>query len=189
MCPLSGHIHADIGPDGIPQSVEGRIVAEKGFLIDLDEPQIKVPIDRAEFSLDWDAQRQSLAMPFQIVSGGNRVTLLAKIDAPREPDGNWGVEVTGGTVVLASAAVADPDPLILNRFLLRLRVDTDKQRVDVVQGDIGNMEVGLAVSGNLDYSTSDPRLDPRSSGQPHVGGGHEEALAVLHHPQGAHLGR
>jgi hypothetical protein len=157
--PLSGHIHADIGPDGIPQSVDGRIMAEKGFLIDLDEPDIKIPVDRAEFNLDWDAQRQSLAMPFQIVSGGNRVTLLAKIDAPREQHGSdWGVEVTGGTVVLASDAVADADPLILNRFLLRLRVDTDKQRIDVVQGDIGNMEVGLAISGNLDYSTSDPRL-------------------------------
>ena len=156
--PLSGRIHADIGPDGIPQAIEGRIVAEKGFIVDLDEPQTKVPVDRAEFSLDWDAQRQSLAMPFQIVSGGNRVTLLAKIDAPRAPGGNWAVEVSGGTVVLASEAVADPDPLILNRFLLRLRVDPDKQRVDVLQGDIGNMEVGVAVSGNLDYSTSDPRL-------------------------------
>jgi len=156
--PLSGRIHADIGPDGTPQTVDGRIVAEKGFLVDLDEPQIKVPIDRGEFSLDWDAQRQSLAVPFQIVSGGNRVTLLAKIESPRERSGDWGVEVSGGTVVLASAAPADPNPLILNRFLLRLRVDSEKQRIDVLQGDIGNMEVGLAVSGNLDYSTSDPRL-------------------------------
>jgi hypothetical protein len=156
--PLSGRIHADIGPDGIPQSVDGRIVAERGFLIDLDEPEGKVAIDQAEFSLDWDAQRQSMAMPFRIVSGGNRVTLLAKVDAPRESGGNWGVEVSGGTVVLASAAVADPDPLILNRLLLRLRVDPEKKRIDVLQGDIGNMEVGVAVSGNLDYSTDDPRL-------------------------------
>jgi Protein of unknown function len=156
--PLSGRIHADVGPDGVPQSVDGRIVAEKGFLIDVDEPTAKIAIDRAEFSLDWDAERQSLAVPFQIVSGGNRVTLLAKVDAPREHGGGWGVEVTGGTVVLASAALADPNPIILNRFLLRLRVDTEKQRIDVVQGDIGNMEVGLAVSGNLDYSIPDPRL-------------------------------
>src|SRR5580704_4383631 len=156
--PLSGHIHADIGPDGIPQAVDGRIVAEKGSLIDLDEPTVKVAIDRAEFNLDWDPEGKSLAVPFQIVSGGNRVTLLAKIEAPRERVGAWGVELTGGTVVLASAALADPNPLILNRFLLRLKVDSDKQRIDVVQGDIGNMEVGVAVSGNLDYSTADPRL-------------------------------
>jgi hypothetical protein len=156
--PLSGRIHADIGPDGIPQSVEGRIVAEKGFLIDLDEPTVKVAVDRAEFNLDWDVEGKSLAVPFQIVSGGNRVTLLAKVDAPRERVGIWGVEVSGGTVVLASAALADPNPLILNRFLLRLKVDAEKQRIDVLQGDIGNMEVAVAISGNLDYSTEDPRL-------------------------------
>src|ERR1700732_5253739 len=146
------------GPMASRRRSTGGSLREKAFLIDVDEPQIKIPVDRAEFSLDWDAQRQSLAMPFQIVSGGNRVTLLAKIEAPRERSGGWGVEVTGGTVVLASAALADPNPLILNRFRLRLRVDAEKQRIDVLHGDIGNMEVGLALSGNLDYSTSDPRL-------------------------------
>src|SRR3977135_2029154 len=70
----------------------------------------------------------------------------------------WGLEVTGGPGVVASPAVADSNPLILNRFLLRLRVDSEKQRIDVLQGDIGNMEVGLAGSGNLAYSTADPRL-------------------------------
>jgi len=156
--PLSGRIHADIGPDGIPQTIEGRILAEKGVLTDTDDPEARIAIDRAEFNLDWDAQRQALTMPFQIVSGGNRVTLLAKIDMPREGVSAWGVEVTGGTVVLASTAVADPNPLILNRFLLRLKVDADRQRIDVLQGDIGNLEVGVAISGNLDYSTFDPRL-------------------------------
>jgi hypothetical protein len=156
--PLSGRIHADIGPDGIPQSLEGRIIGEKGVLNDLDEPEGAVAIDRAEFKLDWDAHRQSLTVPFQIVSGGNRITLLARVETPHDHGATWGVEVTGGTVVLASAATADADPLILNRLLLRLKIDTDKQRIDVQQGDIGNMEVGIAVSGNLDYSTDDPRL-------------------------------
>src|SRR5207245_2715891 len=67
--PLSGRIRADIGPDGIPQMLAGRLVADNGFLI-----------------------------------------------AP------------------------------------------DKQRIDVLQGDIGNMDVGVAISGNLDFSTPDPRL-------------------------------
>ena len=156
--PLSGHIHADIGPDGIPQAVEGRIVAEKGFLIDADDPQVKIAIDRAELGLEWDADRKALAMPFHVESGGNRITLLAQFDVPRESGGAWSVEVTGGTVVLASAAPADPHPLILNRFQVRLRIDTWKQRIDVLQGDIGNMEVGLAISGNLDYSSADPHL-------------------------------
>jgi hypothetical protein len=156
--PLSGHIHADIGPDGIPQAVDGRIVAEKGFLVDADDPQVKIAIDRAELGLAWDADRKALAMPFHLESGGNRITLLGQLDAPREPGGAWGMDVTGGTVVLASTAPADPNPLILNRFQVRLRIDTEKQRVDVLQGDIGNMEVGLAISGNVDYSSGDPRL-------------------------------
>jgi hypothetical protein len=156
--PLSGRIRADIGPDGVPQMIDGRIVAERGFLIDADEPLSKIAIDRAEFSLDWDSARRALMMPFQVLSGGNRITLLAQVDAPRDPGGAWGVTVTGGTVVLASAAAADPKPLILNRIQLGLRVDPGKQRIDVVQGDIGNLEVGLAISGNLDFSSADPRL-------------------------------
>jgi hypothetical protein len=155
--PLSGRIRADIGPDGVPASVNGRLVAEKGFLVDLDEPG-KVPVDRAEFSLEWDTQRNAFSVPFHIESGGNRITLMARLDTPRETGGPWGLDVSGGSVVLASAALADPNPLILNRFQLRLKLDTQKQRIDIVQGDIGNMEVGLAISGNLDYSTSDPRL-------------------------------
>ena len=141
-----------------PAVVDGRILVEKGFLIDVDEPLVKIAIDRAEFSLDWDAQRQSLVVPFQIVSGGNRVTLLAQdrcaARAPRRM-GRGGDRRHRGAGL---GRVADPNPLILNRFLLRLRVDSEKQRIDVEQGDIGNMEVGLAVSGNLDYSTADPRL-------------------------------
>ncbi len=156
--PLSGRIRADIGPDGIPVALDGRIVAEHGNLIDVDDPPAKVAIDRAEFTLDWDTQRNALNMPFHIESGGNRITLLAKVDAPRDRGGNWGIDISGGTIVLASAAVADPNPLILNRFQLRFKLDTEKQRIDVVQGDIGNVDLGFAISGNLDYSTSDPRL-------------------------------
>jgi hypothetical protein len=156
--PLSGRIRADIGPDGIPQMVDGRIVADKGSLLDPDDPLANVQIDRAEFNFEWDAEHRALAMPFQIVSGGNRITLIARFEAPRDPSGDWGVEVTGGSIVLASTARADPNPLILNRVQMRLRVVSDQQRIELVQGDIGNLEFGLAVSGNIDYSNADPRL-------------------------------
>jgi len=156
--PLSGRIRADIGPDGKPQMVDGRIVADKGFVVDLDDPLARIPIDRAEISLDWDATRQALLMPFQVVSGGNRITLLAQVDAPHDSGGAWGLKVSGGTVVLASTSAADPNPLILNRFLLRLRIDPGKQRIDVEQGEFGNMELGVLLRGNLDYSDGDPRL-------------------------------
>ena len=61
--------------------------------------------------------------------------------------------------MLASASPADPNPLILNRFLLRLLVDPGKQRIDVEQGEFGNMELGVALRGTIDYSDGDPRVD------------------------------
>ena len=39
-----------------------------------------------------------------------------------------------------------------------MRIDPDKQRIDVEQGEIGNMDLGLAISGSLDYSSGEPRL-------------------------------
>jgi Protein of unknown function len=155
---LSGRIRADIGPDGKPQMVDGRLIADKGFVVDLDDPLARIPIDRAEISLDWDAARQALVMPFQVVSGGNRITLLAQLEAPRDAGGAWGLKVSGGTVVLASTSPADPEPLVLNRFLLRLRVDPAKQRIDIEQGEFGNMDLGVVLRGNLDYSDGEPRL-------------------------------
>src|SRR4029078_8000543 len=128
--PLSARIRADIGPDGIPHMLEGKIVVEKGVVIDLDDPFARIPIDRAEINLDWDATRQALVMPFQVLSGGNRITLLAQFDASREGTSVWGLQVSGGTVVLASAAPADQKPLILNRVALRMRVAPAEPRHD-----------------------------------------------------------
>ncbi len=156
--PLSARIRADIGTDGIPRMLEGRILVDNGFIIDLDDPHARIPIDRAEISLDWDATRKTLVMPFQVVSGGNRITLLAQCEAPREAGGAWGLTVTGGTVMLASAKPLDSSALILNRFLLRLRVDPNKQHIDIEQGEIGNMDLGVALSGSVDFSSDDPRL-------------------------------
>jgi uncharacterized protein DUF3971 len=155
--PVSAKIRADIGPDGMPRMVEGRILMERGHIVDIDEPLSKMTIDRAEFSLDWDATRHALIVPFQIVAGGNRMTLFAQLDAPREPGGSWNMKITGGTVVLAAAN--DPNPIVLNRFLLRMRLDPEKQRIDIEQGELGNMEIGLLVNGQIDLANGDPRLD------------------------------
>jgi hypothetical protein len=156
--PLSARIRAEVGPDGIPRMVDGRILVEKGSIIDLDDPLGRIPIDRAEVSLEWDPARQALVMPFQVVSSGNRITLLAQFEAPREGSNIWGIKVTGGTVVLASAAPVDTNPLIINRFLMKLSVDPGKQRIDIEQGELGNMDLGVALTGGLDFSGDDPRL-------------------------------
>ncbi len=155
--PLSARIRADIGPDGIPHVLDGKIVVEKGVVVDLDDPLARIPIDRAEINLDWDRSRQGLVMPFQVVSGGNRFTLLAQFDAPREGGSAWGLQISGGTIVLASA-VTDPAAVVLNRILLRLRIDPSKQRIDLEPSELGNADLGVALTGSLDFSGDDPRL-------------------------------
>jgi hypothetical protein len=156
--PLTARIRADIGPDGLPRMIDGRVVVEKGFVIDVDDPLVRIPIDRAEISLDWDATRQALVVPFQIISGSNRVTLQAQFEAPREGSGTWGLKVSGGAIVLASSTPLDSSPLVLNRILLRLRIDPSKRRVDIEQGELGNSDLGVALSGGMDCSGDDARL-------------------------------
>ncbi len=155
--PLTGRIRADIGPDGIPHMLDGRMAVEKGVVVDLDDPLVRVPIDRAEISLDWDKTRQALMMPFQVLSGGSRITLLAQFNAPRDGSGVWGLDVSGGSLMLASAP-ADPNALVLNRVLLKLRINPNKQRIDLEPSELGNTDLGLALSGSLDFSSEDPRL-------------------------------
>jgi hypothetical protein len=163
--PLSARIRADIGLDGMPSMLNGRILAEKGVIVDLDDPLVRVPVDRAEITLDWDAARQALVMPFQLQSGGNRMTLFAQFDAPRDGGGVWGLQISGGTVVLGSAP-GDPDPLVLNRIMLRLRIDPGKQRIDLEPSELGNANLAVALTGGLDFSGDDPRLEAGIAGTP-----------------------
>ena len=156
--PLTARIRAEIGPDGLPQMLEGRVIGEKGFLTDADDPLVRIPIDRAELKLDWDAGRQAMMMPLQITSGGNRIALQTVLNAPREADTTWGLNITGGSVVLAASTSADASTLVLDRLLLRLRIDPGKRRIEIEQGEIGNAEVGVALSGTIDCANGDPMV-------------------------------
>ena len=49
-------------------------------------------------------------------------------------------------------------PLILNRIALRMRIDPAKQRIDLDPSELGNADLGVALTGSLDFSTDDPRL-------------------------------
>jgi hypothetical protein len=155
--PLSASVRGEIGPDGLPQSLTGRIIAGAGFVSDGNGADGRVDIDHAEFKLNWDAGNRALAVPFQILSGGNRITLMSEVDAPTQPSSAWGFKIGGGTVVLASAG-APSDPLILNRVAVSGRFDPVKRLITIAHGDIGNTEVGLAMSGNADYSSGDLHL-------------------------------
>ena len=48
-------------------------------------------IDLAEMSVEWDSGRRVLVAPFKIVSGQNRITLLAHLEPPNDsvPIGSW----------------------------------------------------------------------------------------------------
>jgi len=155
--PLSASLRGVIGPNGVPQSLTGRVVVDSGYLNDSDGDDGRIDVDHAEFKINWDAESRVLTVPFQILSGGNRITLLGQVEAPAQSPGPWLFHVGGGTIVLNS-----PDqqgaPLVLNNIALSGQFDPVKKRFLVGQSEIGNGEVGVAMSGNLDYSTGSPRL-------------------------------
>lgn len=166
--PISGMIRAEIGPDSLPKTIEGRILAEGGLIGDPADVDGSFRIDRAEFTLDWDATRRSLVVPLQILAGANRVTLLSQFEAPFEPGGTWRVTVTGGSIVLGSGQPNDI-PLVLNRILMRARLDPADRRIVLEQGDIGGMGVNLAMSGSLDASGPELRVAGGLAGTPMSG--------------------
>ena len=155
--PMSASLRGEIGPNGVPRSLSGRIVADAGSISDTDNADGRLDIDRAEFKINWDGASRILAVPFQILSGGNRITLLGQVEAPAQAPGPWLFRIGGGTVVLNAPGVQS-DPLILNRIAVSGQFDPIKKRFVVGQGDVGNADVGLALSGNADYSSGEMRL-------------------------------
>ena len=156
--PISAMLRAEFAQDGMPQFVSGRILVGPGSFVDVGDPEAMITIDRAEMQVDWNAARRVLAVPFQIVSGATRMTLMAQAEAPRDPNGSWGLNLSGGSVVLAPTS-ANEEPLVLNRILVRSRIDPSARRLNIDQVEVAGKGVGVAMSGNLDYSGSDPRLN------------------------------
>lgn len=154
--PLSGAIRAEIGPDSLPLILEGKIVAGAGLIGDPADVAGHFSIDHAELTLDWDAQRRSLAMPFQILSGANRFTLFSRFETPPQPGDPWRATVTGGSVVL-SEGVNDPNAVVLNKVLLRANVDIARKRIELVQGDIAGAGIAGFLNGSVDFS-GEPRI-------------------------------
>jgi hypothetical protein len=155
--PISAMLRADIAPDGTPRFASGRLLVGPGAFTDLTDPAARIAVDRAEMSLEWNGAQRTLAMPFQIVSGGTRMTLAARAEAPRETNGSWAVSLGGGSVVLAPTA-PDEEPLLLNRILVRGRIDPVARRLNIEQAEASGKGVSVAMSGNLDFSGPEPRL-------------------------------
>ncbi len=155
--PISASLRGEIGPDGVPQSLTGRIVADAGYVSDSNDADGRIDLDHAEFKLNWDSTSRLATVPFQILSGGNRMTLMGQIEAPAEAQGQWAFKIGGGTVVLTTPGSAN-EPLILNRIAVNGHFDPVKRRIAVDGGDFGNNDIGVAFSGAADYSSGDLRL-------------------------------
>jgi Protein of unknown function len=162
--PLTGELKGELGRDGLPTYFRGKLTAGAGTIIDGDTPDYPMAIDSAEMSLEWDSGRRVLVAPFKIISGANRITLLAHLEPPNDSISDWQLGFSGGTIVLAEI---DPDqpPLIFNRIDVGLRFDTDKRRVLLTKADISNGEIGVAGTGSIDYS-GEPRLTLGFAGTP-----------------------
>src|SRR5579863_10468071 len=161
--PLSGELKGELGRDGLPTYFRGKVTAGSGDIVDSDTPEYPTAIDAAEVNLEWDAGKRVLLAPFKIISGQNRITLLAHLEPPNDNVMDWQLGFSGGTIVLAG--IDNEPPLIFNRVAVAVRFDTDKKRVLLTQADISNGDIGVAGSGSIDYS-AEPRLQLGFAGTP-----------------------
>jgi hypothetical protein len=161
--PLSGEVKGELGRDGLPTYFRGKITSGAGEIVDSDTPEYPMAIDSAEVNLEWDANKRVLIAPFKIISGENRITLLAHLEPPNGSTNDWQLGFSGGTIVLAGND-SDP-PVIFNRVAIGLRFDTAKKRVVLAQADFSNGEIGVAGTGTIDYS-GEPRLMLGFAGTP-----------------------
>jgi hypothetical protein len=161
--PLSGELKGELGRDGLPTYFSGKVTAGEGNIIDSDTPDYPMAIDQAEINVEWDAGRRVLLAPFKIVSGANRITLMAHLEPPNDNIPNWQLGFSGGTILLPGND-GEP-PLIFNRIAISLRFDTDNRRVMLTEANISNGEIGVAGNGSVDYS-GEPRLTLGFAGTP-----------------------
>lgn len=161
--PLTGELKGELGRDGVPTYFRGKLVAGAGTIIDTDTPDYPMAIDSAEMNVEWDSGRRVLVAPFKIISGANRITLLAHLEPPDGDVNDWRLGLSGGTIVLAG--IDDSPPLIFNRINIGFRFDTEHKQVVLTQADISNGEVGVAGTGSIDYA-GEPLLKLGFAGTP-----------------------
>ena len=161
--PLTGELKGELGRDGLPTYFRGKLTAGAGSVTDSDTPDYPMSIDSAEINLEWDSGRRVLVAPFKIISGSNRITLLAHLEPPNDRIPDWQMGFSGGTIVLAG--IDGSPPLIFNRIAIGLRFDTANRRVMLTQADISNGEIGIAGTGSVDYA-AEPRLALGFAGTP-----------------------
>ena len=159
--PVSASIRADILPDGTPQVVQGELYTDPGTIIDRDNENSRIELDRADFRFNWDARRGNLLVPFQIHSSGNQFTMRAIVQPPTKKDGPWLLSMTRGDPVIDPVIMAaghGREGFAMNRMAVRARLDFAHKRIDLDQGDFSRVDprpaynIGMAVTGSLDFS-------------------------------------
>ncbi|CCE02988.1 DUF3971 domain-containing protein [Bradyrhizobium sp. STM 3809] len=153
--PLTGEIKGELGRDGLPTYLRGKINIGAGNIIDTDTPDYPMAIDSAEINMEWDASRRALVAPLKVISGANRITLNAHLEPPNDGVNDWRLNLSGGTILLG--AIANDPPLIFNRISINVRFDTEGKRVLLTQAEVSNGEIGVAGTGSVDYA-GEPRL-------------------------------
>ncbi|MGC1465610.1 MAG: hypothetical protein WA792_07740 [Pseudolabrys sp.] len=166
---LSASFRAEIAADGTPQTAQGQILTEPGYIGDPKKPEVRLNIDHADVRFTWDTLHHAMVVPFQVQAGGNQLTLLATLEAPADKSGVWTLGVTRGDpvidpVIIAGSGQGDDASFAFNRASGRMRIDMVKQRIDLEQADFNRIDVrpshniGVAISGSYDYSGAVPRL-------------------------------
>jgi hypothetical protein len=178
---LTGELKGELGRDGLPTYFRGKVTSSAGSIVDSETPDYPMAIDSAELNVEWDSGRRVLVAPFKIVSGPNRITLLAHLEPPNGSVTDWRLGFSGGTIVLGENE-AEP-PLIFNRIAIGLRFDTEKRRILLTQTDISNGEIGIAGTGSLDYSSAEPRLIIGLAGTPMTASALKRIWPVLMVPE------
>ena len=161
--PLTGELKGELGRDGVPTFFRGKIAIGAGNIVDTDTPDYPMAIDSAEINVEWDANRRVLVAPFKILSGANRLTLLAHLEPPNGTVNDWQLGFSGGSILLGG--IDNEPPLVFNRIAIGFRFDTDHKRLLLTQADISNGEIGVAGTGAIDYS-GEPRLTLGFAGTP-----------------------
>jgi len=157
--PLSAVIRAEIERNGTLQQMEGRVVAGAGYIGARDDPESRITIDEAQLHLRWNAATHQLQMPLDARSGASRVSLFGQLDVPTDANGAWGLTIPRGVFAFTSADRTNEPPLIIDRVAIRARIDPVRRVFELLQGDLSGMAGGIALSGGIDYSAPDPRLN------------------------------
>jgi hypothetical protein len=146
------------------------MIAGSGSVTDVEDGMpIRVAVESADLRFNWDAHRRILVVPFQLRAGGNQFTMRAVAEAPKDDAGVWTINVTRSNavidpIILAPADTTRNEGFAFNRVNVQARLDIANKRIDVEQGDFSRSDtrashnIGLAITGSLDYSVADPHL-------------------------------